>query len=139
MGIGVGCALVGTEGAPVDIELVAASLRADSSDLEAFVETLATKLEDVIPSGVKVERRRAGLLGPKLVRRVTVDAGDRRLELRARDQTIETVSARLSGGIVLKSERLGIEAWLTALGESLASEARRNETTRRALERLLIQ
>jgi hypothetical protein len=122
----------------VDLDLLAASLRADSGDLGAFVEGLAVKLEDVLPGRIRIERRRSGLLGPKVVMRIMVDAGDQRLELRAGDRSIETLCSRLSGGIVLKSEPLDIDAWLAALGDALAAEAGRSEKTRQALERLLI-
>jgi hypothetical protein len=131
---------VATEGAPVDIDLLAASLRADSSDLGAFVESLATKLADALPGRITVQRARRGLLGPKIVRKLALDAGGQRLELvRSDDDAIETRSARLSGGIVLKTEELDTDTWLAALGEALAAEAGRNERTRQALERLLIQ
>lgn len=127
--------------ASLDLDLLAASLRADGSDLGAFVEGLAAKLEEALPRRVRVQRRRPGLLGGrKLVRRIELDAGDRRLELeRGERGAIQTRCARLSGGIVLKSEALDTEAWLTALGQALADEARRSETTRQALERLLIR
>jgi hypothetical protein len=125
--------------AALDLDLLAASLRADSSDLGAFVEGLAVKLEDVMPGKVRVERRRAGMLGPKVVRRIALDAGDQRLELVAEDRSVQTRCSRLSGGIVLKSQALDTDAWLVALGEALAAEARRSDTTRQALERLLIQ
>jgi hypothetical protein len=122
----------------VDIDLLAASLRADSSDLGAFVEALAVKLEEAVPGSVKVERRREGMFGPKLVRKIALDAGDQRLELRTSGGgNLETRCSRLSGGIVLKSETVDTDAWLTALGEALAVQAKRSETTRRALERLL--
>jgi hypothetical protein len=121
----------------VDLDLLAASLRADSSDLRAFVEGLAVKLEEALPGGVRVQRRRSGVFGPKVVTRITVDAGDQRLELRAGEGTIETLCSRLSGGIVLKNEPLDTDAWLVALGEALALEAARSENTRQALERLL--
>jgi hypothetical protein len=124
--------------APVDLDLLAASLRADSSDLGAFAEGLAAKLEDALPGRVKVARTRRGLRGPKLVRKITVDAGDQRLELlRSDGDAIETRRSRLSGGIVLKSEALATDAWLAALGEALTAEAERSEQTRQALERLL--
>jgi hypothetical protein len=121
----------------LDIDLVTASLRADTSDLRAFVEALAAKLEQAVPGGVSVERRREGMFGPKRVRRIAVDAGSRRLELRAGDASIQTACARLSGGIVLKREELSTDEWLRALGESLAEQARSSQTTRQALERLL--
>jgi hypothetical protein len=124
--------------AALDIDLLAASLRADSSDLGAFVEALAVKLESVAPERVRVERRRDGMFGPKLVRRIAFDAANRRLELKIQGGAIDTRYSKLSGGIVLKTESLDTDAWLTALGETLAAEARRSQTTRQALERMLI-
>jgi hypothetical protein len=121
-----------------DIDLIAASLRADQSDLDAFVESLAVKLEEAIPKRVRVDRRRSGLRGPKLVRQIEVDLGDQRLELRFDSGAVAARRAKLSGGIVLKSEQLDIDAWLAALGGALADEAKRSEITRQALQRLLI-
>jgi hypothetical protein len=121
----------------IDIDLLAASLRADAGDLGTFVEALAVKLEQAVPGAVRVERRRDGLFGPKLVKRIAFNAGDQRLELRSEGAVVETRWSRLSGGIVLKSEQLDTDAWLRALGEALAEQARRSQTTRQALERLL--
>ena len=121
----------------LDIDLLAASLRADTSDLGAFVEALAVKLEEAVPLGVRVERRRDGMFGPKLVRRIALDAGGRRLELRTEPGTVQAYSSRLSGGIVLKSEELEIDEWLQALGQALALQAQHSQSTRQALERLL--
>ncbi len=126
------------EEAALDIDLLAASLRADLSDLGAFVEALAVKLEQAVPGATQVERRREGMFGPKLVRRIALDAGEQRLELRVlAGHRLETRCSRVSGGIVLKTEAVDTDAWLAALGSALATEARRSETTRRALERLL--
>jgi hypothetical protein len=122
-----------------NLDLLTAALRADMSDLGAFVGSLAAKLEQALPGKVRVERRRDGMFGPKLVRRIALDAGGQRLELAYQHGTLETKCSRLSGGIVIKSETLDTDAWLAALGEALSQEARRSETTRRALERLLIQ
>jgi hypothetical protein len=123
----------------VDMDLLAASLRADSSDVSVFVESLAAKLEEAVPGRVRIDRRRSGMFGPKAVRGVAVDLGDRRLELRTDGGRVETRCARLSGGIVLKNEVLETDEWLAVLGDTLAAEARRSETTRKALERLLMQ
>ncbi len=131
--------LVSSDSAGVDLDLLAASLRADSSDLSAFVESMAAKLEEAVPARVRVDRRRAGMFGPKSVRSLAVDLGDRRLELLADRGAVHCRSAKLSGGIVLKNEELDMDAWLAMLSEALAAEASRSEATRRALERLLIE
>jgi hypothetical protein len=127
------------EDAAQDLDLIAASFRADLSDVGAFVESLAVKLEGLLPTRVRVERRKQGMFGPKLVRRIEFDGADQRLELRYDGRAIETRCSRVSGGIVLKSETLDTDAWLAALGEALAAEAQRSATTRQALERLLMQ
>ena len=123
----------------LDIDLLAASLRADSGDLTAFVESLAAKLEAAVPARVRIDRRRSGMFGPRAVKSVTVDLGERRLELLNERGKVETRCARTSGGIVLKHEVLETNEWLTALSDALAAEARRSETTRKALERLLME
>jgi hypothetical protein len=121
----------------LDIDLLAASLRADTSDLGAFVEAMAVKLEEAVPGAVSVERRRDGMFGAKRVRRIALDAGGMRLECRFNGVALQTTCSRLSGGIVLKREELDTDAWLRALGEALAIQAQSSQTTRQALERLL--
>ena len=123
----------------LDIDLVTASLRADASDLGAFVEALAVKLEAAAPEATAVERRRDGMFGAKRVRRIAVDAGGQRLELRSDGVSVQTTCGRMSGGIVLKSEDVPTDEWLRALGEALAHQARTSQTTRQALERLLYE
>ncbi len=123
----------------VDMDLLAASLRADSSDVSAFVESLAAKLEGAVPGRVRIDRRRSGMFGPKAVRGVSVDLGDRDSSSGSSGGAVQTRCARLSGGIVLKNEVLETDEWLAVLGDALAAEARRSETTRKALERLLMQ
>lgn len=123
----------------LDLELLAASFRTDLGDAHAFVESLAAKLEQLLPTRVRVDRRKQGMFGPKLVRRIEFDGGDQRLELRYDGRMIETRASKLSGGIVLKSQSVDMDAWLHALGEALAAEAQRSASTRQALERLLMQ
>jgi hypothetical protein len=119
----------------VDIDLLAASLRADGADLATFTEALATKLTDALPGATQV--RRGGLLGRGGVQAIAVDAGGERLELHVRRGSIETVCSRVSGGITLKTEPIGTDEWLDRLSGALAAEAQRSQITRQALERLL--
>ncbi|MBV9367419.1 MAG: hypothetical protein JO286_12415 [Solirubrobacterales bacterium] len=128
-----------SEGTEIDLHLLSASLRADASDLGVFVDSLAARLEDALPGRARVYRWRERMFGSKLVRKITIDAGDQRLELEYKGGALQTTCARMSGGIVLKTEPLDFDAWLTALTEALAAEAQRNEVARKALERLLMQ
>jgi len=71
------------------------------------------------------------------LKRLRTRLRDERLELETRNGLVETSCSRVSGGIVLKRRSMDMEAWVAALGEALATEARRSDTTRQALERLL--
>ncbi len=122
-----------------DLDLIAASLRADTQDIGAFVESLADKLEHALPDRVRVFRSRPHLLAPKRVRRIRVEAGGRRLELLAREAGVETSVAHVSGGIVLKTEEVEMDLWLAELARALAGEAERSEQAREALERRLLE
>jgi hypothetical protein len=124
---------------PLELDMLAASLRVDQADLGTFVESLAAKLEEAIPSLTRVGRARQGIMGPKVVRTIAIDAGGERLEL-SRDghDKVRTRRARLSGGIVLKTEEVDIDSWMASLTAALADEASHNERTRQALSRLLL-
>jgi hypothetical protein len=136
----VASAAVATEDEGFDLDLLAASLRIDSTDSGSFVEGLAAKLADILPGRVSVQHGRRGLLGPKYVRRLSVQVADQRLELTRSDRdVVEVRRGRVSGGIVLKTETMQVDDWLGALGEALAAEAQRNQKTRQALERLMIE
>jgi hypothetical protein len=122
-----------------DFDLVAASLRADMGDVGSFMEALAAKLEDALPGAVEVERGRSRMMGPKQVQRIVVDTGGERLELlRGNGEHVQARRARLSGGIVLKTEPIELDGWIDALTRALAIEAAHSERTRLALERLLL-
>ena len=118
-----------------EFDLVAASLRADASDLRVFVEALATKLEVSFPGRCRVQR--SGLLGKGPVRRISVELGDGRYELAHQDGSISTQRASVVRGISLKTADVDLDEWIDALAAELMAEADRSERGRQAVERLL--
>jgi hypothetical protein len=119
-------------------DLVAASLRADTTDLVAFVEALAVKLEGALPDGVTVERRGDGLLSrTKRVRRISIGMDEARYDLERVGDSIQTSRCNEVRGIVIKSERLGLDEWIDALSRELTERAQQSERSRLALQRLL--
>ncbi len=126
------------DGADLDVDVLAAALRADSADLEAYVEVLAAKLSTSLPGRVTVKHRRAGLMGPKRIHRIVITLEDSRPEVEVTDGSVEATWTKVSGGIALKHERVDFDDWLRRLSESLAAEAHRNARTRDALRQLLI-
>jgi hypothetical protein len=119
----------------MDLDLVAASLRADDSDLRVFVEALATKLEQSFPGRCQVRRR--GLLGKARVSHITVDLGSGRYELVHEGGSISTRRSSVVRGISLKTDEVGLDEWIHSLAAEVVAEADRSERGRVALERLL--
>ena len=120
-----------------DLDLLAASLRADAGDVDAFVEALAVKLEAALPGQVEVERRGGLLGGRKRVRRIEVTLGDQRYELEAEHGLVTCRRRSVVRGIALKTQELDLDAWIAALSQDLVEEAERSERGRQALARLL--
>jgi hypothetical protein len=126
------------ESPSLDLDLLAAALRADLSDIAAFVEGLAARLEQALPGAVIVKRAKRGLRGPKLVTEIAVETGGERLELKRVGNDVRAVRAKSSGGIVLKTETIDIDTWLSALTAAVAAQAERSERTRQALQQLVL-
>lgn len=123
-----------------DFDLVAASLRADAEDQRGLAEALAVRLETALPAQTRVQRRSKRLLSrDKVVRSISVDAGENRYELTVDDRgAIETTRSAAVRGIVLKNDPLPVTEWLEALARDLAEEAQATSEGRAALERLLL-
>jgi hypothetical protein len=118
-----------------DFELVAASLRADTGDLGSGIEVLARKLEAALPGRVRVER--GGFLGRGRAERIECDLGECRYTLAVRHGRPDARRATVVRGVTLKSDELGLDAWIDALARDLAAEAGRSGDARAALARLL--
>lgn len=122
----------------LQFEMVAASLRADTRDLKAFVEALAVKLEGALPNQAVVDRRGDGLFSrEKRVHRIEVHMGDMSYVLTFERGRVETSRARAVRGIVLKTEVVPLDAWVDDLSRELAEQAQTSEQARLALEQLL--
>jgi hypothetical protein len=120
-----------------DFDLVAASLRADSSDLEIFVEALAVKLTDSFPALVKVERRHGLKPGPRPVTKISAVLGDDGFELEHASGTVLCRQRTIVRGIALRSEELELGPWIDALSRALLAEAEKSERGRESLRRML--
>ena len=118
-------------------DMVAAGLRADATDLNAFVEALAVKLEGALPGRVTIARQGGLFSRSKGVREISVDMGDSRYSLVSNGGRIETTRRNEVRGIAIKSEPLELEEWIAALSRELEAAARESADGRQALERLL--
>jgi hypothetical protein len=126
------------DGDGMEFELIAASLRADSGDLGAFTEALATKLEGALPGQTEVERKGGGFFGgAKHVAKIGVQLGETRYELRVERHGLGCTRGKAVRGIVLKTEQLNLDEWIESLSRDLTEQAGKSEQARLALERLV--
>lgn len=116
-------------------ELLAASLRADARDLNAFLEALAAKLSASLPESTNVDRE--GFRGRGRVRSISVDLGSHRYGLERSSVGVTCLRASAVRGIVLKNEELALDDWIDSLSRDLAEAAEQSERGRRALDLLL--
>jgi hypothetical protein len=120
-----------------DLDLLAASLRADATDTAAFLDALAARLEGALPGQVEVQRKGGLFGGGKRVRRIAVRLGDTHYEIEGEHGALVARRRNVVRGIALKSEELGVDAWIEGLSADLLALAQRSEQGRLALERLL--
>ena len=120
-----------------DFDLLAASLRADTKDLEAFVEALATKLEGSFPERVRIDRKGGRFGGQRRVERLSVELDDHSFELERDHAEVNCRRRNVVRGIVLKNQELSVEQWIDELSAALTRAAGDTERGREALQRLL--
>jgi hypothetical protein len=120
---------------PGSFDLLAASLRADARDLNAFLEAVATKLAVSFPESTDVNRE--GFRGHGRVKSISVNLGEHRYDLERNSTDVTCIRARAVRGIVLKNEVLELDDWIESLSHDLAEAAEQSERGRLALERLL--
>lgn len=118
-------------------DLVAASLRADASDLRAFAEALAIKLEGALPGHTRVERRGGLLSRGKPVRSIAVTFGELCYRLEVDGGQLGPCRQKAVRGIVLHTEDLPLDDWIDGLSRELTAMAATSEQSREALARML--
>ena len=125
---------------PLQMEILAASLRADTTDLKAFLEALAVKLEGSLPNQTTVTRHSSIFSREHPVKEINVTLGDYQYRIsRERQGPIITQRAKVVRGIVLKTEQIPVDQWIEELAEALAQVAANNAQARIALERFLLE
>ncbi|HEY6410603.1 MAG TPA: hypothetical protein VIY29_24390 [Ktedonobacteraceae bacterium] len=124
---------------PLQMEMLAASLRADSTDNRAFLEALAAKLAGSLPNQTTVVRQSSIFSREHPVKEISVTMGDYQYRIgREKQGPIIAQRAKVVRGIVLKTEQIPIDLWIDELATALAHEAEHSAQSRIALERFLL-
>jgi hypothetical protein len=129
---------LGTNGAELDLDLLASSLRADDGDVRVLLRALVTRLSGALGERLQVERTGGRLRRTDEIRRVSVRLGDEQLDASVERGGLECTISRSSGGIRIRSTRVTVDEWLLRLLTALRDEAATTQATRLALESLVI-
>lgn len=116
-------------------ELLAASLRADSADMQAWVAALGAKLTGALPGRARLHH--SGILGGGAVNGMEVEVGTWRFAMRLDHGQPRAERTHIVRGIALKTEELPLDEWIDALSQALAELAATSARERAAIQSLL--
>lgn len=130
------------DNAPPDVELLAAALRADTSDLDSYHRALSSSIGSLLPDGlVEVDRQRSmsdRLAGrPGTATAIRLHLGDKTLELVTRHGGLVATIAQEVRGVTISKKEVPVTDWVQALATYLAALASDSAAAREALGRLL--
>lgn len=124
------------------LDMVAAALRADSSDIAIYARVLTESLGDSLPPGcVTVDRDQSmsdRMRGrPGTVKRITVRLGEQVMTLAVQRGVPAAEICREVRGIVLSRQSVPLDRWAAELARALVGHAQQNAVTAEALRKLV--
>jgi hypothetical protein len=126
----------------LDLDMVAAALRADSADVAIYAQVLTSSLGESLPPGcVTVDRQRSmsdRVKGrPGEVTKVVVRLGERVMSLTVqRGVPLAEICTEVRG-VVLSRTPVPVGTWAQELARALVAHAEQNAETASALRRLV--
>ena len=121
-----------------DLALAAATLRSNAPDGQALVKALCAQLGDTLGERLRIERAGGRLRRSEEVAALHIILGADAFDAEIEGSSLRCSVAHTSGGIRIRSETLDTDAWLVRLLGALSDEAAHSESTRRALENIVI-
>jgi hypothetical protein len=121
-----------------DLEMAAASLRADGSDVGILVKVLADQLGDALGSRLQVERAGGRFRKSDKVRSIRITMDGDQFDAEVDGPILRCTIGHSSGGIRIRSEKVDVDEWLTRLLTVLKAEAANSQAVRQALESMVI-
>ena len=122
---------------PDDVDLIAAALRADSADLDVFLDVTASKFEDALPDHTSVKRYGRLHARRGKVERVEITIEDWTYALARGQHGVRGYLMHVVHGIKLATTEVDVDEWLRALAGALARFADSQARGRAALQQLL--
>jgi hypothetical protein len=128
----------GEGGDAFDLSMAVSSLQSNSTDSRIMLKLLVEQLAEVLGNRIVVERAGGRFRKSDEIKFVQITLGNDTLRADVDGSTVRCSVGHASGGIRIRSEQVGMDAWLTRLLTILHSEAAHSEQTRLALENIVI-
>jgi hypothetical protein len=122
----------------LSFDILAASLRQDTSDILTFLEILAKKLESAIPLQTVVDRRGGLFSKTKSVHAIRIQAGEWEYILTQDHGRVDAQRVKMVRGIALKTENGSLPQWIEWVSQELLKLANESSDVRTGLERFLL-
>jgi hypothetical protein len=121
-----------------DLDMAVSQLASNGTDLRIMLKLLVGQLADVLGDRIAVERAGGRFRKSDEIKSVQITLGNDTLRADVDGATVRCSIGHASGGIRIRSEQVGMDAWLTRLLTILRDEASHSEQTRLALENIVI-
>jgi hypothetical protein len=121
-----------------DLEMAAASLRADTTDVHVLLKVLADQLTDALGERLQVQRGGGRFRKSEVIKSLTVAMGDDQFEAVVDGPSLRCAIGHASGGIRIRNESVDVDAWIARLLAALQAEAAHSQSARLALENIVI-
>jgi hypothetical protein len=121
-----------------DLDMAVSQLASNSTDSRIMLKLLIEQLSGVLGDRIAVEHAGGRFRKSSEIKTVQITLGDDTLRAEVEGATVRCSVGHASGGIRIRSEQVGMDAWLTRLLTILKNEATHSEQTRLALENIVI-
>ncbi|MDA8195822.1 MAG: hypothetical protein M0019_01185 [Actinomycetota bacterium] len=129
------------ESTPDATDLLASTLRANSSDFVLFSDLLINKLTSILPSENVEVRRGKSLFGKGgQIEEITITFGDTNLvATKDRNGKVTFNRSKVVRGVTISRGQIDASEWLSQFADELSALAKKSTTSLEALNRFLAQ
>ncbi len=121
-----------------DLNMAAAALRSNSTDVRQLVRALCDELSDTLGDRLKVQHGGGRFHKSEDISSVQISMANNLFEASIDGASLNCTLGHISGGIRIRSETLSVNDWILKLLESLRDEAAHSDAARLALEKIVI-
>jgi hypothetical protein len=121
-----------------DLDLAVSALASNSTDVRIMMKLLVNGLAATLGGRLTVERQGSRLRKSEEIKTVQVNLGDDVLRAEIDGASVRCTIGHSSGGIRIRSDQVDMGTWLKRLLGALQAEAAQSESTRLALENIMI-